>query len=144
MGLTLSVHPDNRYTIVRVGGEIDISIADPLQEGLLRIMRAHTARLLLDLSGVSFMDCAGVQALALTRRRAELRGGSMQLIAESSAVRRIINLTGQRDVFPVREPAPLPARANGDDTWTFRTGTRAGFTTTPSRIVDGYPPDSGR
>jgi anti-anti-sigma factor len=104
MGLTLSVHPGYRSTIVRVGGEIDIGVADPLQEGLLRIMREHTARLLLDLSGVSFMDCAGVQALALTRRRAELRGGSMDLIAASSAARRIINLTGQRDVFPIHDP----------------------------------------
>ena len=59
--------------------------------------------LLLDLSGVSFMDCAGLRALLLTQRRAGMRGGSVCLIAESPAVRRIIDLLGVRDVFPVRE-----------------------------------------
>jgi anti-anti-sigma regulatory factor len=29
---------------------------------------------MLDVSGVSFMDCAGLRALLLTRRRAEMRG----------------------------------------------------------------------
>ena len=126
MGLTLSVHPGHRDTVVRVGGEIDLAIVDLFQDGLLRIMRAHTARLLLDLSEVSFMDCTGIKALALTRRRAELRGGSMNLIAVSSSVRRIIDLTGLRDEFPVHEQprttAPLlPAQARHggqEDTWT--------------------------
>ncbi|HEX6528120.1 MAG TPA: STAS domain-containing protein [Streptosporangiaceae bacterium] len=117
MGLTLSVHPDDRYTVVRVGGEIDLCLADPLQEGLLRIMRAHSTRLLLDLSAVSFMDCAGLQALGLTGRRAELRGGSMHLIAVSRAVRRIIDLTGQRNAFPVHDP-----RRGSEDTWTSPMG----------------------
>jgi anti-sigma B factor antagonist len=116
MGLTLSVRTDHRDTIVRIGGEIDVYEADPLQVCLLQIMRAHTARLLLDLSDVSFMDCAGLRALELTRRRAELRGGSMDLIAASAAVQRILDLTGQRDEVPVCEP-----RLAGDDTWTSPT-----------------------
>jgi hypothetical protein len=66
-------------------------------------MRRHSASLLLDLSGVSFMDCAGLRALLLTQRRAGMRGGSVSLIAESPAVRRIIDLLGVRDAFPVRE-----------------------------------------
>jgi hypothetical protein len=48
------------------------------------------------------MDCAGLRALLLTQRRAGMRGGSVSLIAESPAVRRIIDLLGVRDVFPVR------------------------------------------
>jgi anti-anti-sigma regulatory factor len=39
------------------------AVADRLQELLLRITRAHGPRLLLDLSAVSFMDCAGRRAL---------------------------------------------------------------------------------
>lgn len=128
MGLTLSVHPGDRYTVVGVGGEIDLCLADPLQEGLLRIMRAHSTQLLLDLSAVSFMDCAGLQALGLTGRRAQLRGGSMHLIAVSRAVRRIIDLTGQRNVFPVHDPRePSPPQCvspgnGGHDTWTSPMG----------------------
>jgi anti-anti-sigma factor len=39
------------------------AVADRLQELLRRITRAHGPRLLLDLSAVSFMDCAGRRAL---------------------------------------------------------------------------------
>jgi hypothetical protein len=70
---------------------------------MLSVMRKQGPSLLLDLSGVSFMDCAGLRALLLTQRRAAMRGGSLSLIAESPAVRRIIDLLGVRDVFPVRE-----------------------------------------
>ena len=54
---------------------------------------------MLDLSGVSFMDCAGLRTLLATRRRAELRGGRMRLIAASAAVRRIIELTGVQEAL---------------------------------------------
>jgi anti-anti-sigma factor len=103
MRLTLCVQPGDYGTIVRVGGDVDVSVAGPLQDLLLRAMRTHSPSLLLDLSGVSFMDCAGVRALLLIRRRAELRSGSVRLIAASPAVRRIIELVGMRDIFPLRD-----------------------------------------
>jgi anti-sigma B factor antagonist len=103
MDLTLCVRPCDRGTVVWVSGEVDVSAAGPLQDLLLRIMRTHNPRLLLDLSGISFMDCAGLQALVLTRRRAELRRGSMRLIAASAVVHRMLNLARLRHIFPVHD-----------------------------------------
>lgn len=103
MGLTLCVCPDDRGTIVRIGGEIDVCVAETLEEGLLRIMRAHSPRLLIDLSAVTFIDCTGLRALLVTQRRARMRRGSAHLIYASAAVRRIIELTGLRDTLPVHD-----------------------------------------
>jgi anti-anti-sigma factor len=103
MGPALLVCPDGSGAVVRIEGEIDVCVADQLQELLLRIMRAHGPRLLLDLSAVSFMDCAGLRALALTARRAELCGWSMHLIATSAIIQKIITLTGTEDALPVRD-----------------------------------------
>jgi anti-sigma B factor antagonist len=97
----LRICPDGSGAIVRIEGEIDVCVADQLQELLLQIVRADGPRLLLDLSAVSFMDCAGLRSLVLTRRRAELRGWSMHLIAVSAAIRRIMTLTGMEDALPV-------------------------------------------
>jgi anti-sigma B factor antagonist len=94
MGVTLCVRLGDGRTIVAISGEVDVCTEAPLQQALLRIIRERSARLMLDLSGVSFMDCAGLRALLATQRRAELRGGCMRLIAASAAVRRIIELTG--------------------------------------------------
>jgi anti-anti-sigma factor len=61
--------------MVAVSGEVDVRTEAPLQQALLRNICERGARLMLDVSGVSFMDCAGLRALLATRRRAEMRGG---------------------------------------------------------------------
>ncbi len=99
MGVILCVRPSDGGTIVAISGEVDVCTEAPLQQALLQIIRERGARLMLDLSGVSFMDCAGLRALLATRRRAELRGGCMRLIAASAAVRRIIELTGAQQTL---------------------------------------------
>jgi anti-anti-sigma factor len=101
MCLTLCVRPGGSGAVVRIEGEIDVCVADRLQELLLRITRAHGPRLLLDLSAVSFMDCAGLRTLLLTRRHAELCGWSVHLVAASAMVQKIIALTGAKDALPV-------------------------------------------
>jgi anti-sigma B factor antagonist len=107
MGLILSVRPAGGGVLVAVSGAVDVCTEGPLQQVLLRIMRERSARIFLDLSGVSFMDSAGLQALLITRRRAELRGGCMRLIAASTAVRRSIELN-RADEALAREQEPGP------------------------------------
>ena len=86
MGVTLRVRPGDGGTIVAVSGEVDVCTEAPPQQALLRIIRERSARLMLDLSGVSFMDCAGLRALRRPRR-AELRGGCMRRRPRGDAVR---------------------------------------------------------
>jgi anti-sigma B factor antagonist len=102
MGPTLCVCPGGSCAIVRIEGEIDVCVADRVQQLLLRIMRMHGPRLLLDLSAVSFIDCAGLRAVMLTLRHAELHGWSMHLIAASAMTRKMITLTGMEGVLPIR------------------------------------------
>jgi anti-anti-sigma factor len=99
MGVILCVRPGHGSTIVAISGEVDVCAEAPRRQALLRIIRERSARLMLDLSGVSFLDCAGLRALLATRRQAELRGGCMRLIAASAAVRRIIELTGAQEAL---------------------------------------------
>jgi anti-anti-sigma factor len=103
MGLAVWVRPGEGGIIVAVSGELDVGTEQPLQRVLLRIMSEHSARIFLDLSGVSFLDCAGLRALLTTRRRAELRGGFVRPIAVSAAVVRIADLTGVREILVAEE-----------------------------------------
>lgn len=102
MSLTVRVRPNDGGILVRVTGDLDIEDEASFQEILLHVMRAYGPRVLLDLAGVSFMDCAGLRALLITRSRAETRKGSVRLVAASTTVRRIIAVTGMGGVFPVR------------------------------------------
>jgi anti-sigma B factor antagonist len=99
MSVTLCIRPGDGGTIMAISGEVDVGTEAQLQQSLLRIIRERPARLMLDVSGVSFMDCAGLRALLVTRRRAEMRGVFLRLIATSAAVRRIIELTGAQEAL---------------------------------------------
>ena len=99
VSVTLCIRPGDGGTIVAISGEVDVGTEAQLQQSLLRIMRECGAKLMLDVSGVSFMDCAGLRALLATRRRAEIRGGFLRLIATSAAVGRIIELTGAQEAL---------------------------------------------
>jgi anti-sigma B factor antagonist len=99
MSVTLCTRPGGGGTIVAISGEVDVCTEALLQQSLLRIVRECGAKLMLDMSGVSFMDCAGLRALLLSRRRAEMRGVFLRVIATSAAVRRIIELTGAQEAL---------------------------------------------
>lgn len=101
MDLTVRVRRSDHGTVVQVGGDLDIETDESFQEILLHIMRFYSPRLLLDLASVSFMDCAGLRALVMTRRRAEMRKGTMRLVAASATVRRVMAITRMTDVFPI-------------------------------------------
>jgi stage II sporulation protein AA (anti-sigma F factor antagonist) len=103
MALTLHICPGDSSAVVWASGDFDTNAAETFPDVMLSVMGRPSPSLLLDLSGVSFMDCAGLRALLMTHRLAAMRGGSVCLIAESPAVHRIIDLLDVRDVFPVRE-----------------------------------------
>ena len=100
--LDISIRPG---PVVAISGEIDIQSGPQLRDQLMSIIRRHGARLALDLTGVTFIDCAGINVLLAARRRAQLEGGSLRVLRASSRVRRVIALTR---LDPVLMPTALP------------------------------------
>lgn len=81
---------------VRVSGDIDISTVG-LARAAMRDVRVHESiHVVLDLSGVQFMDCSGVHLLLEQHSQALHRGVLLDVIA-SPAVDRILLLVGARD-----------------------------------------------
>jgi anti-anti-sigma factor len=90
---------------VTISGEIDIQSGPHLRDQLLRTMRRHGARLSLDLTGVTFIDCAGINTLLAARRRAQLEGGWLCVIQASPRVQRVLALTRLHHVLmPTAQP----------------------------------------
>src|ERR1700677_4497187 len=69
--LRVEIHP-GAPTIAEVSGEIDIASASWLRERLLLAIRRHGPAICVDLQGVTFLDCSGVNVLLATARRASL------------------------------------------------------------------------
>jgi anti-sigma B factor antagonist len=90
--------------VVGVSGEIDIASAPTLRDEMLGAIRRHGARLALDLSGVTFMDCAGISALLAAHRHARLDGGWVRVARASRRARKILMLTGLHREFALAGP----------------------------------------
>jgi anti-sigma B factor antagonist len=105
MNFSLNTRRRNTDTVITVRGEIDIAATRALRAEFLRALRPQEPHLLLEMSGVTFLDCAGLRPLLEARRWAGLRGGSLRLMAASAPVRRIITLAGLEDALPREPPA---------------------------------------
>ena len=98
--------------VVEICGEIDIQSAPQLREELLRVLRRHGSQLALDLGDVTFIDCAGINVLLATRRRARLEDGWVRVIRASPRARRTISLLGLQEAFALDGSGPGGARAD--------------------------------
>jgi anti-anti-sigma factor len=75
---------------VEVSGEVDLCSATALTHALRHAAGGQPARLEVDLSRVTFLGCAGVQALAAVRELAT----TLVVVAAPDPVERLLTLAG--------------------------------------------------
>jgi anti-sigma B factor antagonist len=94
------------HAVVVPRGEIDLQSAPEMQSCIEEAVSA-VPLVILDMSGIEFMDSTALSVLIQARSRLE-NGHSMRLAAPSAAVKRILEVTGAGDyfeVYPTREAA---------------------------------------
>lgn len=98
---SLSVLRQPAYTIARLEGELDIATVPALRERLLGVLRPGVPLLIMDLSGVSFCDVAGLAVLIGTQRRAVAHGIIVRLAAPSPQAAKLLRITGLDRSFTI-------------------------------------------
>ena len=111
--MTLTVEwADFRDTLVAtVTGDIDAGTAPNLREQIDAGLRdRHPATVVLDLSGVHFLDSAGLAVLVETAGRCDRAGQEFQLVCTTRGVLRPIQISGLDTIFTIlaERPAPKP------------------------------------
>ena len=96
--------------VLGVAGDIDVATASGFRAALLEAVE-RSDRLVVDLSGVTFLDCAGLSALAAVVRHMRATGGSLRLVGATGIVGRVIGLTRLDEVVVV-EPTVADALAS--------------------------------
>jgi len=106
-------HNGHGAATIRIGGELDLVtgdvVVDAVAVALVALARPSggEAEVQLDLSEVSFIDCAGLSSLLRARRSATSHRCSLRIGAMAPAVRRLLELSGTLDVLApgLRDPA---------------------------------------
>jgi anti-sigma B factor antagonist len=88
-------------TVVQVVGEIDVYTAPQLRERLDAEIDAGRYDLVVDLSGVSFMDSTGLGVLVGRLKQIRLNDGSMRLVCAHDRVLKVFVITGLDKVFAI-------------------------------------------
>ena len=78
--------------VVCAAGEIDVATAPAFRAALVNAAE-RSQRLVVDLSAVTFLDCAGLSALATVVRRLRATGDVLHLVGATGIVGRVITLT---------------------------------------------------
>jgi anti-anti-sigma factor len=95
---------------IALEGELDFSSALTLEDGLRRADSGDVRLLVLDLSGLRFMDSTGLAIIANACRRMQRGGRRLVVACPTGGVRRILELTGMLERLEVVDDvASVPA-----------------------------------
>jgi anti-sigma B factor antagonist len=93
---------DGEQSVIRVAGDMDVvTVPKFLTLVAAAVSRPGTRTLVLDLSGVDFMDSTGVGALLQTRSLCNERRAELKLLSVGRPVRRALSLSGLTRTFGV-------------------------------------------
>jgi anti-sigma B factor antagonist len=87
---------------VRLGGELDLCTGPDVASRLRRLLQTSPVQtVILDLGGLSYCDCTGLNVFANAQREAELLGKSIVLVRPGGLLRRVIESVQFGNVVPV-------------------------------------------
>jgi anti-sigma B factor antagonist len=98
-------HTDDGGTRITVRGELDFSVAARLEESILEA-RNGGEPIVLDLSGVTFLDSSALRALVSAGVALKDSGVRLQVGPRSEAVSRILEITGLDDAADAFDVLP--------------------------------------
>jgi anti-sigma B factor antagonist len=98
-GLRLSRLPADPVPVLVVSGELDVYEAPLFRSELFALIDEGHPRVVVDCSGMRFIDSGGLAALVEGQRRIGGRGGELVLRAIRPASKRIFEITDLVDLF---------------------------------------------
>lgn len=97
--LEISTQEMKRVTLITVKGRINSDTVSQLEDTLNGLLERGDTRLVVELSGVSFISSAGLRALLAALKTARKNGGDVRLAAPSAEVTEVLELAGLVSVF---------------------------------------------
>jgi anti-anti-sigma factor len=94
--------------VVRPEGRLDMASAPALRHQMRQLMDSGVAKLVLDLSGVSFVDSSGLGAIISGLKLARQAGGDLRIACANQQVLVVLDLTSLNQVlqpYPTVEAA---------------------------------------
>ncbi|MEI6404156.1 MAG: STAS domain-containing protein [Actinomycetes bacterium] len=99
----VSASQDGDRSIIFVEGEVDIVSAEILDSALLSEISSAPTQVIVDLSGVSFMDSTGLGVIVRGLKRARESNIDFDLVLTNERVLKIFSITGLDSLIPIHD-----------------------------------------
>lgn len=103
MELSLATREMAGHTVVQVRGEVDIYTSSLLRERLVELAEAGARQVVVDLSGVDFLDSSGLGVLVGALKRLRTADGDLSLVCTSEKLLKIFRITALDRVFALHD-----------------------------------------
>lgn len=103
MDLTLATRELGGRTVISVGGEIDVYTAPRLRDAIAELVSTGSYDLVVDMSGVEFLDSTGLGVLVGGLKKVRAHDGSLELICPQERLLKIFRITGLAKVFVIHD-----------------------------------------
>jgi len=97
----IQVRKHTGAAIIEVRGEVDLYSSPQVREAILGAMSARTSIVVVDLSGVGYMDSSGVATLVEGLQSSRGYGGAFRLAGLGDAVRQVFKFAKLEKVFDI-------------------------------------------
>ena len=114
LSLTVHVGADGQPTVVTASGEIDFDSSPALGQVLQDALDESADGLDVDLAGIGFCDCSGLNVLLRVRHRAREAAKTLTVRVSSPVVMRLLELTDTVDVLTGSDTAHLPGTGDAE------------------------------
>lgn len=105
MDLDLSSSDDGGRALLTLVGAVDVESRGKLQSACQKLLSEGPVGLVLDMSGVTFMDSTGIGALVEVSHSAQDLGITLTIRRPSARVTRILQVTSLSDVWDIEGDA---------------------------------------
>jgi anti-sigma B factor antagonist len=99
MEFTVSTRNEGPFTVVEVGGEVDVYTAPRLREAVVTAIESGNTRLVIDVENVEFLDSTGVGVLVGALKKVRSVGGTLDIVCTQPRLLKIFDITGLDKVF---------------------------------------------
>jgi anti-sigma B factor antagonist len=99
--LSLETRTEGDWTVIEVGGEIDVYTAPKLREALVELVNAGRYQIIVDVERVDFLDSTGLGVLVGGLKRVRANDGNLRVVCTQERLLKIFRITGLTKVFPI-------------------------------------------
>ncbi len=103
MQILVHSHQVGPWTVLTVAGELDVVGGPDLRQYIMTATQAGSSHLVLDLTGVDFIDSFGLGVLVGALKRTRLAGGDVRLVIPEPRIRRVLEVCDLDRVFHIVE-----------------------------------------